>query len=101
LIRSTLGRQNSKADALTRRSQDLTIDASDPCIWYQKQSLKSQNLSARNLELLPLLAEEPFEYLIARMLEGKYTAELDDKTGLATWHSCYFELVKPDGVPHL
>ena len=84
-IRATPGRQNSKADALTRRSQDLPADDNDPRIRQQDQALlKTYNLSSLEVQLQPLLANEPMDHQIQRLMADGYATELHDPTNKTT-----------------
>lgn len=119
-IKSVPGKENGKPDALTRRSQDLPQNETDPRIQYQRQTLfKPQNIdpSARNeLKLDPDLSElfanlcwedevtlcpailddtepEPIDHKITRLFDEGY--ENDE-----WWMKTRDEMLKPHGIPH-
>jgi hypothetical protein len=101
-IRATPGKRNGKADALTRRSQDLPADDTDPRVRQQDQALiKAHNLSSLDIILRPLLGSEPLDHKILRLLETGYKLEFEDQTNTALWKRCWLELTKPVGIPHL
>ena len=109
-IRHRPGKQSAKPDALTRRSQDLPLDASDTRIQHQNRTLlKDYQLAVldfqQDLALAPVILneteEESTEVKIARLLDDGYAKELLPQNSTSTWQRCYMELTKPEGVPHL
>jgi hypothetical protein len=111
-IKSTPGKANGKADALTRRSQDLPKDEDDDRIKFRDQALlKPDNIheSVRaDLELqfpnlnfeqellspatLSELEEEPLDHKITRLLEQGYKSD-------KWWHKIKAEMTKEIGIP--
>jgi hypothetical protein len=111
-IKSTPGKANGKADALTRRSQDLPKDKDDDRIKFRDQALlKPENIhkSIRaDLKLqfpdlnfeqellspatLGELEEEPLDHKITRLLEEGYKSD-------KWWHKIKAEMTKETGIP--
>jgi RNase H-like domain found in reverse transcriptase/Reverse transcriptase (RNA-dependent DNA polymerase)/Integrase zinc binding domain/Chromo (CHRromatin Organisation MOdifier) domain/Integrase core domain len=119
-IKSIPGKENGKADSLTRRSQDLPKDENDDRIQYQQQSLlKPHNIDSsvqEQLKIDPELSElfanlsweqeitlcpailneiqpEPINHKITRLLDEGY--ENDE-----WWMKIRDEMFKPHGIPH-
>ncbi|KAI1003554.1 hypothetical protein K3495_g4644 [Podosphaera aphanis] len=118
VIKARPGKENFKADSLTRRSQDLPKDNTDPRVLYQNQTLLPahklhesviQDLKGNGhsinptlhapLELSPAILseprEEPLGHKIARLLYQGYNNKKDE------WLiKVVNELTKPEGIPH-
>ncbi|KAI0991701.1 hypothetical protein K3495_g16486, partial [Podosphaera aphanis] len=118
VIKARPGKENVKADSLTRRSQDLPKDNSDPRVLYQTQTLLPahklhesviQDIKGNGhsinptqhapLEISPAILsefrEEPLDHKIARLLDEGYNNEKDE------WLiKVVNELKKPEGIPH-
>ncbi|KAI0992409.1 hypothetical protein K3495_g15776, partial [Podosphaera aphanis] len=118
VIKSRSGKDNTKADSLTRRSQDLPKDDSDPRVQHQSQillptqklhksvieDLKNNDISSNPVynstshispAILRELQEEPLDHKITRLINQGY----DDKRD--KWLTKIIaELTKPVGIPH-
>ncbi|KAI0992802.1 hypothetical protein K3495_g15382, partial [Podosphaera aphanis] len=117
VIKSRSGRDNVKADSLTRRSQDLPKNNSDPRVQYQRQTLlppekldpsvikdfKTNETSLNSNHdtyscLYPAIlaeCEEPLDQKITRLLNEGYE-DNNDK-----WLTrIVAEMKKPEGIPH-
>ncbi|KAJ6436324.1 mRNA 3 end-processing YTH1 [Purpureocillium lavendulum] len=120
-IKSIPGKENGKADSLTRRAQDVPQDENDERIRYQQRALLKRHNIDRSLQdqlkLDPELSElfanlcweqeialcpailddvqgpEPIDHKITRLLDKGYE---DDEW----WTKIRDEMLKPHGVPH-
>ncbi|KAI0992537.1 hypothetical protein K3495_g15648 [Podosphaera aphanis] len=118
VIKFRSGKDNIKADLLTRRSQDLPKDDSDPRIQFQKQTLlpsykldnsiiedlkdksflcelESDPISHLSPAILKEPPEEPLDCKIKRLLEEGYS------NGEDKWLTRVItELTNPEGIPY-